>query len=179
MSELFDPNSPKPRTRREALEKEPCERGFLGGREIRTTATEPLPDIQETGYRDVVAQSSQSVELKHRGFVIGTFTMVLISLITFFAPGLNALLGGVFGGFFAKRWGRAFAAAAVASVMVPAIFAFFFGFDTPDFLYLFYGLGFWGWTALHVVCMFIGAAAGVYSRPLAERRRIRREVTVE
>lgn len=162
---------PKPRTRSEILADERCERGFWG-REVHATATEPLPDIAETSYRDVLAREvpTNGLELKHRGLVISTLTMVGVSLITFYAPLFNSLMGGTFGGFFAKHWGRAFAAAALASVAVPGAFAFFYGFDSPDLLHMFYGLGFWGFAALNALGMFIGAAAGVYSRPLEERR---------
>lgn len=178
MSDTVDPKNFKPRTRREALENVECERGLLGGREIRTTATEPLPDIEETTYREVLVREAPAdgLPILHRGFIISAFTMVLIGVVTFFAPGLNALMAGAFGGFFAKRWKRAFAAAAFASVAVPAFFAFLYAWDTPDMLYLFYGLGFWGWSVLNAVCMFLGAAAGVYSRPLEDRRGFRREI---
>ncbi|HEX8435958.1 hypothetical protein [Archangium sp.] len=181
MSDITDNQGPQPRTRREILEDQQCERGVWGGREVHATASEPLPDIQETGYQGVMVRETPThgVEIKHRGLVIGAFTMVFMSTLLFFAPFLNSLMAGAFGGFFAKRWGRAFGAAAIASVAVPAIFAFFYGFfDTPDFYNLFYGLGFGGWTALHVVGLLIGTASGVYSRPLAERRGLRREVTV-
>ncbi|MFL5351723.1 hypothetical protein [Archangium sp.] len=169
MSDIVDPN--RPRTRREVLEDAECQRGILGGRELRATATEPLPDIEETTYREVLVREAPSdgLPILRRGLVIATFTMVFIAAILFFAPGFNALMAGVFGGFFARRWGRAFVAAALASVAVPAFFAFLYGWDTPDMLYLFYGLGFGGWSLLNAVCMFIGAAAGVYSRPLADR----------
>jgi hypothetical protein len=178
MSDTIDPKSPKPLTRREALEEHKYERG-LWGPEIRATASEPLPDIEETGYHGVLVRETPSngIEIKHRGLVVSAFTMVVVSLITFYMPFLNALLGGVFGGFFARRWGRAFGAATVASVTVPALIAFFYGFDTPDLLYFLYGLGFWGWTALHVVGMFIGAACGVYSCPVEDRRARPRQVT--
>ncbi len=181
MSEFIDPRNPKPRTRREVLEDGQCERGLLGGREIHTTATEPLPDIQESGYTELLVREvpTDGLRFKDRGLVIGAFTMTFIGLITFWVPFLNGMLAGVFGGFFAKRWKRAFVAAAIASVAVPATIAFFYGFDTPDLLYFMYGLGFWRWTALHVLGMFLGAAAGVYSRPLADRRTLRRHVTVE
>jgi hypothetical protein len=170
MSEKVPHEGPKPRTRSEILADEQCERG-IWGREVHAIATEPLPDISETGYHDVLAREvpTNGLELKHRGLVISTLTMVGVSLITFYAPFFNSLLGGVFGGFFAKRWGRAFAAAAIASVAVPGAFAFFYGFDSPDLLHLFYGLGFWGFAMLNALGMFIGAASGVYSRPLADR----------
>lgn len=178
MSDIIDPKNPQPRTRREVLEDSQCERGLMGGRVVRTGAAEPLPDIEETTYREVLVREAPSdgVPILHRGFVIATFTMVFIAAILFFAPGFNALMAGAFGGFFARRWGRAFTAAAFASVLVPAVFAFLFAWRTPDPLYLFYGMGFWGWSVLNAVCMFIGAAAGVYSRPLADRRTIHRDI---
>lgn len=181
MSEFIDPQNPKPKTRREVLEDGQCQRGMLGGREIRTTASEPLPDIQDSGYHGVLVRETptEGIPIKNRGLVIGAFTMTFVGLITFWMPFLNGMLGGVFGGFFAKRWKRAFAAAAIASVAVPAAIAFFYGFDTPDLLYFMYGLGFWRWTALHVLGTFLGTAAGVYSRPLPERRSLRRHITVE
>lgn len=181
MSEFIDPQNPKPKTRREVLEDGQCQRGMLGGREIRTTASEPLPDIQDSGYHEVLARETPTdgIPIKNRGLVIGAFTMTFVGLITFWMPFLNGMLGGVFGGFFAKQWKRAFAAAAFASVAVPAAIAFFYGWDTPDLLYFMYGLGFWRWTALHVLGTFLGTAAGVYSRPLTERRGLRRHITVE
>ena len=179
MSEIINDQGPKPRTRREVLEDQNCERGILGRREIHTTASEPLPDFEDTGYHDVTVrvETSNGIPIFNRGLFIGTATMIAVSAILFWVPFLNSLMAGAFGGFFAKRWGRAFKAAALASVAVPAFFAFLYGWDTPDFYYMFYGLGFWGWTALHVVGLFIGAASGVYARPVAERRRFRRAVT--
>jgi hypothetical protein len=178
MSDIVDPKNPRPRTRREVLEDSQCERGILGGREIRATAAEPLPDIEETTYAGVLVREAPSdgVPILHRGFVIAAFTMVFMAVILFFAPGFNALMAGAFGGFFARRWGRAFVAAAFASVAVPAFFAFLYAWHTPAMLYLFYGLGFWGWSVLNAVCMFIGAASGVYSRPLEDRRGFHRDV---
>lgn len=178
MSDIVDPKNPRPRTRRELLEDSQGERGILGGRMVRTGAAEPLPDIEETTYSGVLVREAPSdgVPILHRGFVIAAFTMVFMAVILFFAPGFNALMAGAFGGFFAKRWGRAFAAAAFASVAVPAFFAFLFAWGTPEPLYVFYGLGFWGWSVLNALCMFIGAASGVYSRPLADRRGLQREL---
>ena len=179
MSDNIDDQGPKPRTRREALENPQCDRGILGGREIHTTASEPIPDFEETGYHGVIVREAPAdgIPIRNRGLFIGTATMVGVSAILFWVPFFNSLMAGAFGGFFARTWGRAFKAAALASVAVPAFFAFLYGWDTPDFYYLFYGLGFWGWTALHVVGLFIGAASGVYSRPVAERRRFPREIT--
>jgi hypothetical protein len=179
MSDNIDDQVLKPRTRREILEDQNCERG-VWGREVHATASEPLPEIADTTYQGVLVRETpiNGLELKNRGLVISVLTMVGVSLMTFYFPFLNSLLGGVFGGFFAKRWGRAFTAAAIASVAVPATLGFLYAFDSPDFLYMFYGLGFWGFAALNAVGMFIGAASGVYSRPLADRRALpRRHVT--
>jgi len=179
MSENINDQGPKPRTRREVLEDQNGERG-MWGREVHATATEPLPEISETGYQDVMVRETpvNGLEFKNRGLVISVLTMTLVSLATFYFPFLNSLLGGVFGGFFAKRWGRAFTAAAISSVAVPGTIGFLYAFDTPDLHYMFYGMGFWGFVALNAVGMFIGAAAGVYSRPLADRRALpRRHIT--
>ena len=182
MSDPIDLKSPQPLTRREILERGQYDsRAILGGPQVRVTTTEPLPDIEESGYREVLVRETPTdgLPIARRGLFIGAATMIFVGLITFFMPFLNGLLGGLFGGFFAKRWGRAFAAAAVASVVVPGVFAFLYGFDQPDFYYLFYGLGFWGWTALTATGFFLGAASGVYSRPLAERGHLLRRVRAE
>ncbi len=107
----------------------------------------------------------EEIPLRHKTFVVSTLTMIITSLVTFFVPLFNGLLGGTFGGFHARRLSRALAAAAVTSVAVPAFIRLLY-FFAPDSLRLFYGLGFWGWTLLHVIGTFIGAVAGVASRPL-------------
>ena len=172
MSEKIEDKGPRPRTRREALEEHGHGRSpYMGGPEVHSTAHEPLPDVEHSGYHDVQVQENR-IEFEHRGFAIAAFTMVLLSLITFYIPLFNGLLGGVIGGFFARRYCPALGAAALASVMVPALLAFFYGWDTPDFLYFFSGLGYWGWAALHVFGLFVGAVAGVFgSHPVRERQR--------
>jgi hypothetical protein len=169
MSEKIEHEGPKPLTRREALENHQHERGIWGP-EIHATAHEPLPETQPTGYPDVGVKPDR-VEFHNRGFTIAAFTMVLLSAITFYFPLFNGLLGGVMGGFFARTWQNAIKAAVVASVLVPALFFALYGWDTPHTLNLFYGLGFWGWTALHVVGLLIGAFSGIFAAHPASRRR--------
>jgi hypothetical protein len=175
MSEKIEHEGPKPLTRREALENEQHEEG-LWGPEIHATAHEPLPEVEPTGYPEVTLKASR-VELHNRGFTIATVTMVLLSFITFFIPLFNGLLGGAMGGFFARTWQNALKAAVVASVLVPALFFVLYGWDSPNSLYLFYGLGFWGWTALHIVGLLIGALAGIFASYPVSRRRAGGEAT--
>lgn len=112
----------------------------------------------------------EHVEPQHNTFLVSVLTMVFTSLITFYLPLFNGLLGGLFGGFHARTWGRALWAALLNSLVVPGILLFAYGFDTPDFQRFFWGLGFDGWFALHVIGTFIGAVFGVASRPLTEHR---------
>ncbi|EAU63137.1 hypothetical protein STIAU_0677 [Stigmatella aurantiaca DW4/3-1] len=92
-------------------------------------------------------------------------TMVFISLITFFIPLLNGLLGGAFGGYHAGQMKRALGAALVTSILVPAILLSAYALAGPHLVRLFSGLGTWGWIGLHVTGTFLGAAAGAASRP--------------
>jgi hypothetical protein len=156
-------------TRREILDQ--CQRD---GRKHPDSHSihEPLPEYEDSSYTQVQLRPDRLV-FQNRGFIIATLTMVLVSSVLFFAPLLNGLMGGVFGGFYARRWGRALASAAVASVAVPGLFLFLYGWDTPDLNYMFYGLGFGGFAALHILGTFLGALAGVASRPLEERLRAR------
>jgi hypothetical protein len=121
-----------------------------------------------------VTFKEEGITLKHHNFVVSTATMIVTSLVLFFIPLFNGLLGGTFGGFHARRLPRALLAAAVSSVAVPGVLRFLYLFDTPDFLRMFGGLGFNGWAMLHVIGTFIGAVAGVASRPLALTGRLRR-----
>lgn len=103
---------------------------------------------------------------KHNRFDVSVLTMVLISAVTFFIPLFNGLLAGVFGGFHAGRPRRALAAALVASVVVPATFYVAFNVFSVGSVRVFYGLGWWNWTMLHVIGLFIGALCGASSRPV-------------
>ncbi|QAT88615.1 hypothetical protein EJ065_7090 [Corallococcus coralloides] len=103
---------------------------------------------------------------KHNRFDVSVLTMVLISTVTFFIPLFNGLLAGTFGGFHAGRPRRALAAAAVASVVVPAAFYVAFNVFSVGGVRIFLGLGWGNWTLLHVIGLFIGALCGAASRPV-------------
>ncbi|MDC0712790.1 hypothetical protein POL68_30295 [Stigmatella sp. ncwal1] len=118
---------------------------------------------------DVVARP-EGIQFQHNTFVVSVATMVLISLITFFIPLFNGLLGGAFGGYHAGRMKRALGAALVTSVLVPAIILGAYALAGPHLSRLFSGLGTGGWIALHVMGTFLGAASGAASRPLDTER---------
>ncbi|ATB29147.1 hypothetical protein [Melittangium boletus] len=147
---------------------------------IITPPDAPLPNARFTYVDDspVVVRSGE-FQIDHRGVVIGAFTMVLVSFLTFWMPLFGPLMAGAFGGFFAKRWGRAFAAAAFASVAVPFLLVVLNGFTKTGNLGFLLGLTFWQWTIAHAVCMFIGAASGVFSVPRSERGLLEREIATE
>jgi hypothetical protein len=143
----------------------------------RSYVTEPVRpiDAMDSPIGIGVKPALNYIEPKHNTFIVSTLTMVFTSLITFYFPLFNGLLGGTFGGFHARTFGRALGAALLSSLIVPGILLFAYGFDQPDFLRFFWGLGFEGFVALHVIGTFIGAVAGVFSRPLAEgQHRLRR-----
>lgn len=138
----------------------------------RSYSTEPPRPIDqmEVPPGTIIIPEGNYIHPKHNIFIGAVVAMVLTSLLIFWAPLFNGLLGGAIGGFLARRWGRALGAALVASLLVPGIIAFAFAFDEPDFQRFFSGLGFDGWFILHVIGTFIGALSGVASQPLAERR---------
>lgn len=153
------PGAPLPETRREIVERWP------EGVQVRGTGHEPRPDAEPTDWSNEQVRPER-IELQHHGLVVGTVAMVVVSLLFFWAPVFNGLAAGVVGGFFARRMGPALVAAAIAAVAVPgAFYVLYHVFQVPDVLRLFYGLGLWGWSALHAVSLVIGAVSGVVSRP--------------
>jgi hypothetical protein len=109
------------------------------------------------------------IVLKQDVFVVSVVLMVAASLITFYIPFFNGLLGGSIGGYHAGRLRRALGAAVVTSVVVPAILAFAHVMSEQPGLHFFSGLSTWGWLVLHVSGTFIGAVCGAASRPPATR----------
>ncbi|MBN1210557.1 MAG: hypothetical protein JXB05_37230 [Myxococcaceae bacterium] len=143
----------------------------------RSYATEdPLRNAEYAPLPPDITLRPERIELKHNVFVVSVTTMVFISLILAWLPLFNALLAGAFGGYHAGRMKRSLAAAAVTSVMVPAILGFaHFISETPS-LYFLWGLTVWQWVLLHTVGMFIGAVSGAASRPLITERNLARRV---
>ncbi|WP_434347150.1 hypothetical protein ACN6A1_02235 [Myxococcus virescens] len=101
----------------------------------------------------------------HNRFIVSTLVMAFISMALFFLPMFNGLLAGTFGGFHARRMPRALGAAALSAIAVPTALAFFLFIGSATQGHIFYGLGFWGYTALYVIGIFIGAVTGAISHP--------------
>ncbi|ATB43959.1 hypothetical protein CYFUS_009440 [Cystobacter fuscus] len=161
MSDIIDPKGSVPVNPRSDVFVDQTRGQELEGSQVRAAAFS-LDD-------GPVLVRSGDLTLKNRGLIIGTLTMVTVSLITFWMPGLGSLMAGFFGGFFAKRWKRSFIAAALASVAVPLILRFLDLMRPVQGLHDLYGIGMVNWTILHIVSLFIGTAIGVYSCPLVER----------
>lgn len=140
-------------------------------------ATEPARHVDYAELPPDVTLKPEEIVVKRPIFVTSVAVMVFTSLVTFYIPLFNGLLGGAFGGFHAGKMKRALAAAAVSSVMVPAILVFaHFLSQQPRLLFLL-GLTFWEWVACHVAGTILGAVAGAYSRPrITERDLYRRTV---
>ncbi|OJH41380.1 hypothetical protein [Cystobacter ferrugineus] len=163
MSDIIDPKGSAPvNPRSNVFVDQTRGQEQVEGSEVRAAAYGCLDD-------GPVLVRSTNPPMKHRGLTIGTLTMVTVSLITFWMPGLGSLMAGVFGGFFAKRWKRSFIAAALASVAVPLILRFLDIMRPEQGLHDLYGIGMVNWTIVHIVSLFIGTAIGVYSCPLVER----------
>jgi hypothetical protein len=144
----------------------------------RTYATEPPRRVEYANLPPDVTLKPNEIILKRPILVVSVATMVFISLITFYIPLFNGLLGGTFGGFHAGRMRRALGAALATSIIVPAFiwFAYALGEQQPH--YFFWGLGFSGWALLHIIGTFIGAVAGAASRPLITERNMQRYATI-
>jgi hypothetical protein len=128
-------------------------------------ATEPPRYMDYAELPPGVTLRPEGIALKHHIGVVSTMAMVLTSFITFWMPVFNGLLGGLLGGYHAGNMKRALGAAVVSSAAVPGLLWFLnFMSEQPGLLFLM-GLSFKEWIIAHVIGTFLGAIAGVYSRP--------------
>lgn len=104
------------------------------------------------------------VRLQHQSALVSTVFMVVGSLVLFFAPFLNGVIGGAFGGWRANSYRRAAEAALAASLISGGFFFVAFHFFELSPTYLYYGLGLGLWVALTAVGLFAGALAAAYAR---------------
>jgi hypothetical protein len=142
----------------------------------RSYATEPARYVEHVDLPPGITLKQEEIALKRPIFVASVAAMVLISLITFYIPLFNGLLGGALGGYHAGRMKRALLAATVCSVMVPAMLAFLnFMSEQPSLLFMM-GLTRWEWLGLHVIGTFLGAVGGAAARPLITERDLYRRV---
>lgn len=128
--------------------------------------TEPHREWVRAELPPGIGMKPEGIVVKRNILVGSILTMFITSFATSWIPLFNGLLGGTFGGYHAGRLKRALGAAAVVAVAVPATVAFLLFITRANSSHLFYGLGFRGWTLLHILGTFIGAVAGSASRPL-------------
>lgn len=170
MSDIIDPQRPVvPPARRDSLVvDETLHQASLGASELRSAAYPPTEVAEHYDLEPVIVRSS-NLEFKNRGQLMSGFAMVAIAFIGFWIPVVGSLAAGLVGGVLARRWGRAFLSAAVATVAVPGILVVLNALKATGDLRFLLGLGFGNWMILHVVSLFVGAAMGVYSCPLVLR----------
>jgi hypothetical protein len=123
-------------------------------------ATEPPRRADYAELPPGITLKQDTIALKKPSLAGSVSLTVFFSLITFYMPLFNGLLGGAIGGFHAKRMKRALGVAVASSVLVPTILAFaHFISQQPRLLFLM-GLTTWEWVALHVIGTLLGAVAG-------------------
>ena len=148
----------------------------------RSYATEPARYVQYAHLPPDVTLKPEGIYFKDNVFVTSVAAMVVTSLVLFFVPFFNGVLGGLFGGYHAGRMKRALGAALASSAVGLGTLLFFFSFsysfESPEPLYLFWGLGLAGYAALYVIGTLIGAVAGALSRPLVTERNMHRYARV-
>jgi len=132
--------------------------------------TEPARHVTFAELPPDVTLKPEGFALKRHIFVGSVTIMVLASFITFFMPLFNGLLGGVLGGYHAGRMKRALGAAAVCSVMVPAMIGFLAYMSQQPELFFLMGLTFWEWLGAHILGTFLGAVTGAIARPKVTER---------
>ena len=106
-----------------------------------------------------MAQSQDS------SIVVSALWMIVISLLLFFLPAINGLIGGAVGGYKAGSAGRGLSAAILPSVIVGlSLWGLLASFDRPV-LGFFGGLAVGLWALISSVSLLIGAALGGVMAP--------------
>ncbi len=91
--------------------------------------------------------------------------MIVISLVLFFVPAINGLVGGAVGGYKAGSAGRGITAAVLPSIVVGlSLWGLLAWYDRP-ILGLFGGLAVGLWALISSVALLIGAAIGGVMAP--------------
>ena len=99
-------------------------------------------------------------QLKDSSVVVSSLWMIGISMLLFFIPAINGLIGGAVGGYKAGSAPRGVSAAILPSVIVGLLlWSIFAMFDAPV-LGFFGGLAVGVWALLSSVGLLIGAAIG-------------------
>lgn len=99
-------------------------------------------------------------QAKDSSIIASSLWMIAISLVLFFLPALNGLIGGAIGGYKAGSAGRGIAAAVLPSIIVGlAMWALFAIFDAPIIGFL-GGLAVGIWALISSIGLLIGALIG-------------------
>lgn len=99
-------------------------------------------------------------QLKDSSIFVSSLWMIVISLVLFFLPALNGLIGGAVGGYKAGSAGRGITAAVLPSVVVGiSLWGLFALFDAPV-IGFFGGLAVGLWALISSIGLLIGAAIG-------------------
>ena len=99
-------------------------------------------------------------QLKDSSILASSLWMIVISLLLFFVPAINGLIGGAVGGYKAGSAGRGITAAVLPSMVVGIVsWALFALFDAP-ILGVFGGLAVGLWALISSVGLLIGAVVG-------------------
>ena len=112
-------------------------------------------------------------QLKDSSILVSSLWMIVISLVLFFLPALNGLIGGAVGGYKAGSAGRGLTAAVLPSIVVGiALWALFALFDAPVIGFL-GGLAVGLFALISSIGLLIGAVIGGAVAPArgAELRR--------
>lgn len=99
-------------------------------------------------------------QLKDSSIIVSSLWMIVISLVLFFLPALNGLIGGAVGGYKAGSAGRGLTAAVLPSIVVGLVlWGLFAIFDAPVIGFL-GGLAVGLWALISSIGLLIGALVG-------------------
>jgi hypothetical protein len=99
-------------------------------------------------------------QVRNSSIIASSFWMVLVSLMLFFLPAINGLIGGAVGGYKAGSAGRGIGAAVLPSIIVGLLmWGIFAVFDAPLIGFI-GGMAVGIWALLSSIGLLIGAAIG-------------------
>lgn len=99
-------------------------------------------------------------QLKDSSIIVSSLWMIVISLVLFFLPAINGLIGGAVGGYKAGSAGRGLTAAVLPSIVVGLLlWGLFAIFDAPVIGFL-GGLAVGLWALISSIGLLIGALVG-------------------
>jgi hypothetical protein len=111
-------------------------------------------------------------QAKDSTVVAASLWMIVISLLLFFLPAINGLIGGAVGGYKAGSAGRGLTAAVLPAIVVgAALWIVFAMFDAPV-LGFFGGLAVGLWAVISSVSLLVGAIIGGVLAPARIPRRL-------